>query len=645
MTIAALREIIREKRRMIGFVAGLLLLVILLAYFFKKELVYTIPMVVLLTIILLYFFGIFGALKVGIYALYAIAFAGFVIFVITSIKQKNNFFKDIAPVPIIVFLAFTLLSLWMQNGRLISLWDEFSHWGRAVKDMYYLDSLAGHTDSMVIFKTYPPGAALLQYLFVNIRGSFVEAELFHGINIIYFSMVMPFFRGLKGKDWFKIMIIMLIAIIMPTGFYTMMHETLYVDGLLGAIFAYILFTYFTNKPDKLTFINISAALFVLSITKESGAGLAFLCIFVIIADFAIANRKQVKEYLNNGNIITAALCLLLPVIFTIAAKLSWGAYLTRHGIGISSGAAKITLGGIIDLFAKGNSTAAQSQIMINFLKATTKVTNGYANFVFNASPMTLVTVFLFLCAIMVYMHEEREMKKRIITAGFSILISCGIYMFTLLCVYLFLFTEYEALGLASFSRYLSTFFLGVYMLIVGYILHISQNENIEKRKMPKYLLLFFIILCITGLQPLFNSTILAPQSTGNALSSRCPYECVEEMSCELCEGDEVFFIDVGSNGLSTYISSYLAFPGKISGNGSIGTHSYYDGDIWTAIIKPERLQEILIEDYDYVYLYQTGYDFAEVYAQLFGGEEYVCAHTLYRVNKSGDGPLLINNES
>jgi len=118
-------------------------------------------------------------------------------------------------------------------------------------------------------------------------------------------------------------------------------------------------------------------------------------------------------------------------------------------------------GVIIDIFAKRNSTAVQSQTNINFLKATTKETNGYANFMFNASQMTLVTVFLFLCAIMVYMHEEREKKKRIIIAGFSILISCGIYMFTLLCVYLFLFTEYEALGLASFSRYLATFFLRV----------------------------------------------------------------------------------------------------------------------------------------------------------------------------------------
>ena len=79
-------------------------------------------------------------------------------------------------------------------------------------------------------------------------------------------------------------------------------------------------------------------------------------------------------------------------------------------------------GVIIDIFAKGNSTAAQSQTMVNFLKATTKVTNGYAKFVFNASPMTLVTVFLFLCAIMVYMHEDREKKKRIIPVGFSVLI-------------------------------------------------------------------------------------------------------------------------------------------------------------------------------------------------------------------------------
>lgn len=629
---------------MLGYLAGLLILAILLSYFFKKELVYTIPMVMLSTIILLYFFGIFGALKAGVYTLYAIAFAAFIIFVIISVKRRSIFLKDISLVPVVIITVFSLLSLWMHNGRLISLWDEFSHWGRAVKDMYYLDSLAGHPDSMVIFKTYPPGVALLQYLFVNIRGSYVEAELFHGINIIYFSLVMPFFKSLEGKDWFRIIIIMLITIIMPTGFYTMMHETLYVDGLLGAIFAYILFTYFTNKPDKFTFINISAALFVLSITKESGAGLAFLCLFIMFADIVIANRKQVKEYLNSSNIIAEASCLLLPVIFTIAAKLSWSAYLAHHGIGLSSGAAKITLGGIIDIFAKGNSTAVQSQIMINFLKATTNVTNGYANFVFNASPMTLVTVFLFLCAIMVYMHEEREKKKKIITAGFSILFSCAMYMFTLLCAYLFLFTEYEALGLASFTRYLSTFFLGVYMLIVGCILRISRNEKIEKRKMPKYLLIFFIIFCITGLQPLFNATVISPASVGNTISSRCPYECIEEMSCELCEDDEVYFIDVGSNGLIAYLSSYLAFPSKVSGIGSIGTHSYYEGDIWTAIISPERLQDILIEGFDYLYLYETGYDFGEVYGQLFGGEEYVSAHTLYKVNKMGDGPLLIADE-
>ena len=631
---------------MIGYLAGLIIISIVIAYFWKKDLVYIIPMSVLTSIIILYFFSIFNMLLAGVYAIYVIALIGVALFIYAAIRYKMKFFKSISLTPIIIIVIFGIISLWAHRGRMITLWDEFSHWGRVVKDMFYLDALGTHPKSMVIFQSYPPGSALLQYLFMEIRGAFVEAELYHGINIIYFALILPLFKDLKAKNIFQIIITVLIAIILPTAFYDTMHESLYVDGLLGIFFAYTLFVYFTNKFSTFNFINIAIALFVLTIMKPAGTGLAILVIFVILVDFCFANRAKSKQYFKNNNMVTALICIMLPIIFVVVAKISWSTYLDVSNARISFDVAKITFAKIIDVFARFNGTEAQNKILFNFLKAfvTLSNSNSYANFIFNIPPITFIVLFIFIGVKLFYVEKNPLTKKRILITSTSLLVSSLIYVFTLLCSYLFLFTEYEALRLASFTRYLSTYFLGVYVFIVGYVLHRSKNEEIAENRIPKYLLVFFIIILITGLEAFLSITVLAPFSTQRTVSIREPYAPIGEIKEIVDEDELVYFIDIGSEGYSYYVGDYVSYPVRLKGLGSIGESKYYEGDIWTRIVTPEELEEDLLANYNYLYVYKIRYDFAEKYGYLFGGADEITELTLYYVDKSASEIILIKVE-
>ncbi len=626
---------------MIGYLAGLIILAAVISYFWKKDVAFIIPMCVLFTIIVLYIFSISGAMLAGVYAIYAVGLLGVIGFIYSAVRHKKGFFKSVSWTPIAVMAGFALLSLWAHNGRQITLWDEFSHWGRVVKDMYVLNALGTHPDSMVIFQNYPPGTALLEYLFVRIRGSFVEAEMYHAMNVLYFSLVMPLFAGLKRKNTFKIIIIMLIAVILPTGFYDTMHDSLYVDGILGVLFAYVLIVYFTNRLSTFTLINISLALFVLAIVKQSGAGLAALAVFVIAVDLIFIKKADVKEHFKNSNKISAALGMALPVLFILGAKLSWSAYLSSSAARISFDAGGITLDKIITVFVRFSGTQLQQETLLSFLKVFVTVTNssGIGNFIFNIPPFAFIAAFIFIGALLYY-KSEGGTKKRIIVTGITLFISAMAYMLTLLCSYLFVFTELEGSNLASYSRYVGTFYLGIYMFLAAYILHTSKDTEEQKNKMPSYLMVFMVIIIVTVIEAALSFTVLAPFAVKKGNDIRAEYECIGNLSNEVDSGEVVYFIDIGSQGYSYFVGEYLAYPVSLSGIGSIGTQKYYSGDYWTKIVSTEELEEALLNNYNYLYVFRTDYDFNEVYGHLFGGEQNIAEHTLYYVDKSGSETIL-----
>lgn len=212
-------------------------------------------------------------------------------------------------------------------------------------------------------------------------------------------------------------------------------------------------------------------------------------------------------------------------------------------------------------------------------------------------------------------------------------IACAVYLFIQLSSYLFLFTEYEGVHLASFTRYFGTFLLGVYALIIGYML-IKSDDNDNKKRIPKYIVIFLIMIAITGLYSFISVTVLAPFGTRSTIETRREYEQISSIKNEVDSGETIYFIDIGSNGYSYHLCGYIAYPIKLNSLGSIGTSRYYEGDIWTRIVTPDELKEDLLNNFNYLYIQNTEYNFEQEYGHLFGGVDNISQFTLYYVDKS-----------
>ena len=89
-------------------------------------------------------------------------------------KQKEDIIHNIFTNGLFSYLLFVAFLYFFCLPRKFVYWDEFSHWGLTVKNMYYLDILSVFERSTTDFKTYPPAIALLQYFFVRPQAVFVE---------------------------------------------------------------------------------------------------------------------------------------------------------------------------------------------------------------------------------------------------------------------------------------------------------------------------------------------------------------------------------------------------------------------------------------------------------------------------------------
>ena len=186
---------------------------------FKHKIETTIPTWICITIIVLYIFGLFGGLKIGVYAVVGMSVLGFGYAVYSFFRDKKESLSTIFTPGMAVYFILFLLSWWGSNGRILTRWDEFSHWGLTVKNMYLLNAFSNHPASTVIFQDYPPATALFQYLFTQMLGAFTEPYLYQAMNMLYFSVAIFLFKDLKWKEWGQIMMRFIFVLVLPIVFY------------------------------------------------------------------------------------------------------------------------------------------------------------------------------------------------------------------------------------------------------------------------------------------------------------------------------------------------------------------------------------------------------------------------------------------
>ncbi|MGH4052342.1 MAG: hypothetical protein ACREVX_13605 [Clostridium sp.] len=610
---------------------------------FDKKIEETLYLWIFIMILILYLSGLVGVLKMGVYIIITLGSISAIFSCYYLYLNRKKFAGNILTPGLVMFLVFFVVNWWAQRGRMLTSWDEFSHWGTVVKNMYIFDALGNHPQSTTTFRGYPPATALFEYLWVKLSGSFSEDNLYRAMNILYFSLVLPIFSNLKWRNYDKIVIRFLLILVLPLAFFQDFYSSIMVDAIMGVMISNVLFTYYVNEISVFKILSISLTLFVLTLTKSAGFGLAIIAIMVIVLDLLITQRANIKSYIKQGNrvnLFKRIALLLCPILFTLISKYSWSIYLKITKTNVAWNTSKVGLENIKDLF-NGNAEHYQMITIKNFFNAITE--HFLTDYTFKLSFMSWIVILLAISVMILAFvcKDEEKIRFKLVVSG--IFMGGVLYTGSLLILYVFTYSEYEATNLASYSRYTSTYILGVLMFLTATAC-LKEEVNDIKYKLSYPLIILLFLLFTINLTPVTRNIVLAPAYVQNTIVKRQRYEPITNISGILnYEMDKVYIISVATNGYDYWVSRYNITPVKTNlgeDSWSIGK-PYYKSDIWTQDISAKDWALKLKNEYTYVYIYKTNDAFNKMYGENFkGGIQSIKNDTLYKVSKNNDGPIL-----
>ena len=207
-----------------------------------------------------------------------------------------------------------------------------------------------------------------------------------------------------------------------------------------------------------------------------------------------------------------------------------------------------------------------------------------------------------------------------------------LYILGLCNTYMTNFSEYEAVRLASFERYLNIVLLQIWASFVIIITH--KILHLKKYKNTLIYLSLVILFMVVPSKNIYS--FLSKTNINNSMTVRQKYIPLHNEVKKYCEPkSNIYFISQWSNGFDYWVSRFNARPAIIStskwGGWSIGKKRNSD-DIWTASMGIDEWMDFLVKSYDYVAIYKTNNYFLETYSVLFSDEIY--ENRVYRVNKS-----------
>ncbi len=596
---------------------------------FNRRFEEVVPLTAMGTVAILYVFGLVGQLRAGVYAVLAMSLVLYALagHAVVSRRAYRRFFALSLTPAFFVFVTVFIGLAFLHNGRMLLSWDEFSHWGDVVKAMYALDAFAVDPASGSYFASYPPGMALFQYFGQVVAGGFHESLLYVGYQAFCLALVMPFLKNLRPRNVLASLATVLVILIAPTIFNNDYYTTIYVDSALGAVFGFGLATVYVNREyDLLASAALCFGALMLVLLKDIGLYLALGLVVVVLLDVVIAKAVR-PDFASAGRLVRSlkpALVVPLLLLAIAAGELSWKHVLAERNVEAQF-SQPVVVSELADVVS-GRDQTYRTETADKFLAAlhTQPLAGG-------SLPLTSGSAFGLAVAALWFLRIGDEDKKRSGVLVVTVLCGCVAFLGVLLLAYLFKFRPSEAVMVPSFSRYVSTYFSGMLMLIV---LRVALGQRTGRL----ILLLSFLIASaqIGTIGKLFLN------STGRSIAVRQPYEAVVTKYRDLTGPgrNRVYVVAQNDSGYQYWVLRFSLRPNSVNENfsWSLGT-PYGSQDIWTKTIRADEWMDELVSRFDYVLLYQSDDQFIREFGQLFRsatgtGRDAIKNGGVYRVNRS-----------
>lgn len=601
----------------------------------RKKFCEALPMVFLGLCLVLYILGVFSLLPCAVWLLY-LFWLGCLLYLGLAVwrmaKQKR---WHLPWAGLLAFLAAAAALWWMVRGARYAIWDEFSHWGRAVKAVHGQQVLPGLAAGQDQFRDYPPGTSLLQALVLWAgRMPFREDVVIYVQGLFSVSLLLYPLRGYAGKQGLvRTPGAALLLVLAPACVFWNYYTGTMVDGLLGVLFGFALAVHFVGENGPFEQALKCLALAMLPLVKTSGLLFAVIVVAIMAVDGARTARAAGQPAMR----LWPLPGWVAPLVCTLAAAGSWSLFLQLNHVERRWEESRFSFGSLMGLFT-GTAPAWQRQTAQSYFASIFTETN----YGWPVSFLPYMGFFaLFIGAYWLLRRTLGKAEKRRWDTGFWGLWLGGLlYVLSLLITYLYFFSEYEAVRLSSLSRYLNTYLVAMLVFLAALLAQVVRRAK-TLRGWACGLAAGGALWAVLG-QPVqvLRPLVTAPQYAVSTAANLQAYADAADKIAPYADGDtaKVYVVAQDDLGETTLRLGYELFPVALPDHVSSIGPNYAEDDLLSLRITRDEWAQALAAGYEYVYLFRTDEAFVNEFGPLFAGD--ITDGAMYRVVPTDGGVTL-----
>ncbi len=424
----------------------------------------------------------------GVVAAYILAA---VVFCLSVYKNKNcikNKLKGFLSPGVVMFVlaSVAMLVCLYSTQPIIHQWDEYSFWAKSRQLIKNHNQLYTYYKSSMLGQSIPPALPVLTYFFQRFSPQFLEWAVYFAYDVLFFACFSAFTAGLDNKNYASSAAVFLTAFIVPYFFSVTVHTTslssvyisAYSDIPLALLTAATVAVYMFEKHNNHKRIIPALSLLIfITFTKDMGFALGCIALFIIFFDIMMG-RKEFRFFKLKGFAACVASGVAMLSV-TAATFVGWSKHLglvlsldrTDYGGEAGMGMVDILLTGVKE-FLIGPKSEKFLIIQDKFFSAffDTKVS-------MIGSGLIVVAVIAVIFAIAVVAGDKNSRIRSVVMGVTSLIGFVGYYIFHLL-LYVYVLSG-EAYSLASYERYIGTYYMAWLMLAVMCLtLTVSDRRSI-----------------------------------------------------------------------------------------------------------------------------------------------------------------------
>ncbi len=382
--------------------------------------------------LLLYAVGLFLPLDVGLYALFACSLGCWVGALWACRIDPLRALRAWLTPGLCCFVLLCPLLYWGAIERVYISYDEFSHWGLAVKLMNGTGRLFGSPESApFMLHDYPPALALIEWLFCRSLGA-REGVALLGNQVLLCALALPFAGETRWRHPLRAAVALLLPLLVLNAGFPLWTSRLFCEPALAMLTA-LLFASLALRERPLSGAGEALILCFLTLTKNTGI---FFAALYLLAAWYVRGRRALRAG--------------VPALLAFA---SWQAYCALCGLGsaFSSGIAQNVSALLHGTLPEANASAPL-RFLLALFNTPYRPANIYSSYGLPVPPALLYALATGLCVLGAgcLPAAKRTRARRAVAALFAL---CLCYLLFIALSYLLIFRDYEAARLSEFDRY------------------------------------------------------------------------------------------------------------------------------------------------------------------------------------------------